>query len=148
MTAIVEPRSIGIDSATSRDELIWGALEGVCYQLRTMVETVEASGLPLRRLRLSGGGSRSDAWSQLRADVLGRPVETLVVSDAAALGAAMVAAVGAGAFSDWESATVSMVSVRRRFEPDAERASAYEDGYARFRRVDARMREVDRDSKQ
>ncbi len=108
---------IGCDSATSTEELVWAALEGICYQLRTMVETVEASGLPLRRLRLSGGGARSDVWAQLRADVLGRAVETLVVSDAAALGAAMAAAVGAGAFSDWESATVSMVRVRQHFEP-------------------------------
>jgi xylulokinase len=137
---------IGIDLATSPRDLVWATLEGISYQLRTMVETVETNGLPLRRLRLSGGGSMSDAWGQLRADVLGREVEAVAVADAAPMGAAMTAAVGSGAIPDWHTAVASMVRVRRRFEPVPERTQAFQHGYARYRRVDALMEEVDRDN--
>jgi xylulokinase len=136
---------VGAAGGTSRDDIMWAAMEGIAFQLRSMVRCMEEAGLALSRVRNSGGGAGSELSVQLRADILGRPVETLKVADTAPLGAAIAAAIGAGTFPDAESAVAAMVHVRNTFEPDTRRERDYGDRYERFLRIDRRLAEDDHD---
>lgn len=136
---------VGANETTSRDDIVRAAMEGIAFQLRSMVSCMEDAGVALPSLRNSGGGSQSASSVQLRADVLGRPVDTLKVTDSAPLGAAIAAAVGAGRFPDVESAVSEMVHVQRTFEPDIHRTATYEQRYERFLRLDRRLAEYDHD---
>jgi xylulokinase len=72
-----------------------------------------------------GGQARSEVWNQIKADVLNRPVLVPSVIEAAVLGAAILAALGIGAYASLEEAIAAMVRVSRRLEPDARNAALY-----------------------
>jgi xylulokinase len=86
----------GLSSEHDRRHLARAVLEGTAFACRDVVERLEALGVATGRVLLSGGGSRSRLWTQLRADVLGRPHELAARDDSAAIAAAMLAAVAAG----------------------------------------------------
>ncbi|WP_239062224.1 FGGY-family carbohydrate kinase [Streptomyces sp. SID13031] len=118
---------LGLSSGTTQADLSRAVLEGVAMSGRHVLEAVEqACGATLSTLTLSGGGARDDLWSQIHADVLGRPVERLLVHDSAALGAALLGAVGNGIFADVETAAAATVRVDRTFTPAAGLDPQYE----------------------
>jgi len=97
-----------------------------------------------------GGSSASDVWNQMFADALGCPVEVTGTPDASALGAAIAAGLGVGVLASPEQAVDAMVRLRRRYEPDAERAAVYDrlytevyrDLYAGLHRAMLRLSEI------
>ncbi|MGW4485812.1 xylulokinase [Amycolatopsis sp. NPDC004368] len=118
---------LGLTSSATRADLSRAVLTGVAFSARHVLEQVEqACGFRLPALTFSGGGARSDLWTQLHADVLGRPIERLRVHDSAALGAALLGAVGAGLQPDVETAAAATVVVERVFEPQADLTRLYE----------------------
>jgi xylulokinase len=75
----------------SRDDLVRAVIEGVTFGLDYALGALRRSGIAPTEVRLVGGGSRSDAWGQLCADIFGMPVSRPVVTESAALGAALQA---------------------------------------------------------
>lgn len=111
-----------------------GLYEGVAFSHRRHFDRLTASRrTPVRVIRLAGGVANSEVWTQIFADVMQCPVETVDVGETGTMGCAMAAAVGAGDYPDFASAAASMVKVRRRVEPVAEHAAAYERKYALYR---------------
>jgi len=126
----------GLQAGQGRPELLRSVLEGVAHSARHVLEQVEvAAGLRVASLRSSGGGSRSDLWCQIKADVLGRPVERLAVVETGVLGAALLAGVGAGLLPDLATAAEAMVHGERTFEPDPRRCERYTELYAVYREL-------------
>ena len=82
--------------------------------------------------RITGGGSRSAWWMQLKADLLGMPVEVTDQSEPGTLGAALLAGVGIGAYASLSEAA-ERVRIALRFEPNAERAARYASRIERHR---------------
>ena len=74
-------------------------LEGCAYALRDIVDRLDALGLGRGEVRIVGGGARDNLWAAIKASVLGRPVRRVLTEEATAVGAAMVAGVGAGFFA-------------------------------------------------
>jgi sugar (pentulose or hexulose) kinase len=112
-------------------------LEGIAYALREGAERTERrTGVRLRELRVSGGGSRSPAAVQLTADVFGLPSSHVHTHETSGLGAAVDAAVGLGWYPDVAAAARGMVRVNRTHEPDAAAHRVYEE---LFRRVYRRL---------
>ena len=91
--------------------------------------------MPIDELRAIGGGARSDLWLQLKADITGIPVVVPRVTEAACWGAALLAALGAGALSDAVQAGEAAVRLDRRFIPHPERAQRYLERYALYREL-------------
>jgi xylulokinase len=87
---------LGLRFETTRGDVVRALLEGITYEQAIAVEAMEAAGVPLRRLRASGGGARSALWLQMKADILGRPVARAGVADAPCFGAARLAGRGIG----------------------------------------------------
>ncbi|MBB5152593.1 xylulokinase [Saccharopolyspora phatthalungensis] len=122
----------GLSSATSTADMSLAVLQGVAMSGRHVLGAVErACGFSLPSLAFSGGGARSDLWTQIHADVLQRPMERLRVHDSAALGAALLGAVGAGVYPDVETAAATAVAVNRVFTPslDADRLTPLYEAY-------------------
>lgn len=109
-------------------------LEGIAFEERLHARAVEsATGERIREFVVMGGGSKSDLFCQILADVLDRSVVRCRAPEASALGAAMLAAVGAGVHADADAAAKAMTATGRAFEPGAARttyARLYEEVYA------------------
>jgi xylulokinase len=105
--------------------LLRALLEGVAFSFRSIQDWVESCGADVIDVRCVGGQARSDVWTQIKADVLNRPVLVPSVVEAAVLGAAILATLGIGAYADLEQAIAAMVRVSRRLEPNARNAELY-----------------------
>ena len=82
---------LGLRLTTTRGEILRALLEGVAFEMRLNLEILQESGCAIRELRAIGGGAKSVFWTQLKADVLGRPITTLNVTEAGCLGVALLA---------------------------------------------------------
>jgi xylulokinase len=82
-------------------------------------------GKPFDILRLSGGGSKSDLWNHIQADIYGRTVERLRVSECTTLGATILGAAGCGVFSSVEEGVSQMVHPFDKIEPDPKNSDIY-----------------------
>jgi xylulokinase len=81
----------GLRMNTTRGEILRALLEGVALEMRLNLEILRESGCEVNELRAIGGGARSQFWTQLKADVINRPIFRLNVEEAGCLGAAMLA---------------------------------------------------------
>lgn len=126
--------TIGLTLAHDRSCMIRSVLEGTAYELRMVVEALQTVlGRPFDTLRLTGGGAKSELWSQIQADIYGKPVEILHNSECTTFGAAILGGVGAGVFSSIEEAVEQLVKTSFSREPDTGRHRLYEELYAIFR---------------
>ena len=132
----------GLKVETTRGDILKGILEGVVFYHKGLVDASAETGIVFRELRAVGGGSRSDAWLQLTADILGRPLIRARVSEAGCLGVALLAAAGTGAFPSLEQGVQSMVTLGERFEPDRARQAIYAERYENYRSLWPLMRDV------
>lgn len=118
---------VGLTLVHTRAHLYRAFLEGVAFALRHNVDAGRAAGYPLDdQLLMVGGGAKSRLWTQIIADVTGFPVLAADSGGEAALGDAMLAALGAGlADRDAIQTWVESAALYRRFEPDPEAAASY-----------------------
>ena len=123
----------GLRIETPRGAILKGILEGTTFYLKACVETLPAAEIPIHEYRATGGGSKSDAWVQLCADILGQPFARPQVTEAGALGAAIMAGVGAGVFASYEAGVAAMVRLERHFEPNAQQQRLYAAWFERYR---------------
>jgi xylulokinase len=121
----------GLSRKTDRWTMLRATIEGICFSQRELIESMRWD-LRGKTVRAVGGAMRSPIWAQMLCDVLGVPLERLGHEQSGVVGAAMMAAVGAGAFADYAEATSRVVKVAGRYEPDAERHAAYQRAYDRY----------------
>jgi xylulokinase len=123
----------GITASHTRGHFVRAVLEGVAFSLRDTLTLFSELGIPVRSIRLGGGGARGALWRQIQADVYGQPVELLEAEEGGAFGAALLAAVGVHAWPTVEAACAATVQVASVIAPT--HAAAMNDAYARFRRL-------------
>ena len=82
---------IGLRFNTSREEILRALLEGVAFEMRLNLSILEKSGIAINELRAIGGGGKSKIWTQLKANVLNKPITTVTVTEAGCFGVAMLA---------------------------------------------------------
>jgi xylulokinase len=126
---------LGLTFATTHGEIAKALLEGLCFELRTNLDLLRRAGVAIEELHAVGGGARSPMWLQLKADICRVPLRVPQVTDAACLGAALLAGVGVGVYPDLRSAVAQTVQFKRRIEPDPESVAAYEARYQLHRQV-------------
>jgi sugar (pentulose or hexulose) kinase len=121
---------IGWGDVHTRAHLYRAILEGLAYALREGAErTVKRTGVPIRELRVSGGGSQSPTAVQLTADIFGLPTSRPHTHETSGLGAAIDAAVGLGLHPTFEAAVASMTRIAETRDPDPVAHAVYEDLY-------------------
>lgn len=106
-------------------DLARALFEGITFDHKFHIDNLRREGCTIRAVRLTGGGAKSDFWSQMFADVLEVPVEVVAATEIGALGCALAAGVGAGIFKDYEEAFARAVKIRATFEPKPENTKKY-----------------------
>jgi xylulokinase len=122
----------GLTLQHTRADLYRAILESLAFNARENISAMRAVGLKPRVIRAIGGGAKSDFRLQMKADVTGLPVEKPAVTEAAILGAAMIAAVGAGEFASLPAASAAWYRCQRTFKPDRARAREYQPAFERY----------------
>jgi xylulokinase len=108
-------------------------MEAIGFAVRRGVELLEAAGLPVVDMRVTGGQARGRVWNQMKADIVGRRLLIPEIEDAELAGAAACASVALGRSENILEASRSYVRIREVVEPDAEVGAAYDEAYARYR---------------
>ncbi|MDR1613405.1 MAG: hypothetical protein LBT97_11595 [Planctomycetota bacterium] len=124
---------VGMTLSTDRHTVALALLEGLTFELRINLDRMRELGMATSRLRNVGGGSRSARWMQLKADILGVPVDAMRDADAACVGAAVLAGVGAGAFGSVAAGAARLARTARTFEPRPEPARRYAGRFEKYK---------------
>lgn len=122
---------LGMSFAHERRHFARAVYEGIAFSLRDVLSALRGQGLDMAEARIIGGGTRSATWRQIVADVLGISILMPRVTDAS-FGAALIGAVGVGAFPDAVTAAGRTVSIVARHEPNAANRGLYEDLYGAY----------------
>ena len=123
--------TIGWTGAHGREHLYRAILEGIAFEQRLLGEGVsQATGRPPGEYTALGGGSRSDLWCQILADVTGVRVLRAATSEATSLGAGILAAAAVGWYSDARRAAEAMTRTTEGFGPNPETAPFYDALYS------------------
>ncbi len=122
---------IGLNATHKRADLYQSVLEGVAYEVEYICQAAQSvAGRSIQRLLAAGGGTRNRAWMQIRADVLGYPVEVLGQSEMTLLGAALLAGLGAGVYPGLAEVSAALPTVIvERYIPDAANHALYNQFY-------------------
>jgi xylulokinase len=145
-TPHLDPRArgafVGLTASHTRADVIRAILEGVAFSLRDTFSIFGEMNVPVRSVRLGGGGARSALWRQIQADVYGHEIEVVAAEEGAAYGAALLAGVGARMWASVDEACASVVRVAKRVRPDAEAVATLNKNYAAYRRVYGATRDI------
>jgi xylulokinase len=132
----------GLSAAHGPGDMVAAVMEGVAFSARLAMEALEAAGgVRAEVIRGGGGGTVSDRWCQIRADVFGRPFIRMEARDAGAVGAMVMAGAGAGVVRDIVTAA-GLVPEERRFLPDAGRVAMEERRFGIWRELYQQVRPV------
>lgn len=134
---------IGLTVRHGQAHMTRAVLEGVGFGLRDSFELIKSAGLAsIEQVRISGGGARSGLWRQILADTFNAELVTVNTTEGAAFGAALLAGVGAGAWSDVDSACSATVKVTGATRPTSHGAAAYDKVYGLYRQLYPAVREI------
>lgn len=134
---------VGITHGTTNDDMTRSVMEGVTYALNDCMNICLELGLEAEMLVASGGGANSKPWLQMQADVFNEPLMLAENKEQAALGAAIVAGVGAGVYKSVPEACAQVVRYQDRIiQPDAKRHDVYMEYYQLFRMAFATQKDV------
>jgi xylulokinase len=139
MTPVWDPDArgafVGLTPAHGAPHLCRAVYEACAYAMRDVAERIAGLGIPLASLRLLGGGARSRAWAQIRADASGLPAALPADVDTAPVGAALCAAVAAGIHADLPTAAAALPGPAEILAPDPGRRAVHDAGHARYREL-------------
>src|ERR1700756_765713 len=121
---------VGLTASHTRGHVIRAILEGVAFSLRDSFTIFEEMRVPVKQIRLGGGGARSPLWRQIQADVYAHDVEIVEAEEGAAYGAAILAGVGAGTWATVDDACAAVVRVRDTITTRPDVASTMNAGYS------------------
>lgn len=126
---------VGMSMDTTREDMTLAVLEGVAFGLRDSLEVARSLGIRVEASRICGGGAKSPLWRKIIAAVMNLKLEIIESEEGPGYGAAILAAVGCGAFSDVQSACEQLVKVVDTVDPDPELVEKYEAKYHRFKKL-------------
>ena len=116
---------IGLSNSTGRNELIRSVIEGATFAMGDAVDLIRDFGIKASEIRLSGGGASSPFWRQLQADIYGSKCVTIKSEEGGALGVALLAATGTGAYSNIRQACKACIDVTKTIKPDPKSRKIY-----------------------
>jgi xylulokinase len=131
---------VGITASHTRAHFIRAVLEGVAFSLRDTFTLFHELGVPVKAIRLGGGGARGPLWRQIQADVYGFPVEVLEAEEGGAFGAALLAGTGVDAWPSVEEACASTIRVASTTDP--RNATRMAEVYLHYRKLYGALKTV------
>jgi len=124
---------IGLTLSHEMTHMARAVMEGVAFGIADCAALMRKAGTTIKNIYVSGGGAASDLWCSIIAGVLEKPVKRLEVDQGPAMGAALLAGVGAGVWPDVKKATAETLKVRDEIKPVMKDRKAYRETYKRYK---------------
>jgi len=125
----------GLTVYHTRAHVFRALMEGIAYEIRKILEVLEELGVKSREIRLLGGGGKTPTWARIKADVTGRKAVLLEFLDAALIGDAILAGVGAGILDGYKDGVQRFVRIRDVIEPNPQYVQIYDKYYRLYERL-------------
>lgn len=132
----------GLDFSKTKGHFIRAAMEGVAFSLRHNLEAAREAGADVKMLRAMGGSANSLLWTQIKSDIVGKPITVPSSDTATTLGAAILAGVGVGMYRDFEEAVSLTVKDKRSHEPLKENQAVYEEAYQKYLKLYENLKDM------
>lgn len=132
----------GLKTSTTRGDILKAIMESATFYFVEPLDALKSLGIDTSEFVATGGGARSDAWLQIKADILGVPFVRPKYTECGVLGAAMLAGAATGVFANVADAARAFVRRDRAFEPDPQRHRIYQDRYAHYQRLYPAMKDL------
>jgi xylulokinase len=120
---------VGMTAMTERGHMTRAVLEGVAFGLYDSLKILEELGVPITQIRVIGGGAKSALWKQILADIFAFQIQEINTNQGGALGAAILAAVGAKRYATVDEGCKAMIKVVSRINPISENVERYKKIY-------------------
>jgi xylulokinase len=133
---------VGLTASHTRAHVVRAIMEGVAFSLRDSFEIFDEMKVPVKTIRLGGGGARSPLWRQIQADIYGQEVATVEAEEGAAYGVAMLAGVGVGVWNSVDAACAAVVRTRDVIHPDKEAKVLLARQYQSYRAIYPALRAI------
>jgi len=141
---------IGLSLATNKKQMIDAVMEGVTFSLNISMKALEKLGLEKKRFAVIGGGSKSEKWNHLKADILNRKVISMIYKEGGALGASILAGYGIGKYKSMEKTSKELAKVEKQYLPNKNNLQQYnrkfdifKDIYPALKNINHRISELD-----
>lgn len=131
---------IGLSLRHGKPHMIRAVLEGATYAMRDALEIVKGMHIPVKEIRLTGGGGKSPLWKQMQANIYGQSVSTLSAEEGPAFGVALLAATGTGAYKSIEEASKATTKVTETTAPDKTAKKEYDKLYPLYQDLYASLK--------
>jgi len=132
---------IGLSLRHSKGHMARSVMEGATFAMRDSLEIIEEMNIPVREVRASGGGARSEFWRSMQADIYGKQVVTINASEGPAYGVALLAAAGTGAYKSVEQACRATISVVTKTRPQAKTRKVYDKAFPVYQQLYRSLRD-------
>ena len=126
---------LGMKTTTSRGEILKSIMESVTFYLAESTKALAEMGVDISEFVATGGGAKSDAWLQIKADIFGVPFVRLAITEGSVLGAAMLAGVSTGVYASPADAASHFVKRGRVFDPEPNRHKIYQEKLQVYREL-------------
>ncbi|MFH1006011.1 MAG: FGGY family carbohydrate kinase [Candidatus Latescibacterota bacterium] len=123
---------LGIRFDTTSGDMLKSIYEGIAFDLKRNYRALEKDGIGVTEIRAVGGGSRSDVWMQMMANILGYEIATLKMDEGSAMGAALLGACAIGSFGSVEEAVESWIGKKATFQPERKALDQFEEKYQTY----------------
>lgn len=123
----------GLKTSTTRGEILKAIMEGATFYFADCVGRLKALGIDTSAFIATGGGAKSDPWLQMKADIMGVPYHRPRHREAGLAGAAILAGIGSGEFTDFAEGVARFASIERSFEPHAARHEFYRERLTNYK---------------
>jgi xylulokinase len=134
---------VGLKNIASRGHMFRAVIEGLNYQFRQIMGSVESVlGERQEKVVAIGGVTQNRLWMQNKADVIGRPVEVPDLDEAVPLGAAILAGIGVGIYKDEQDAFEQVSRPGKIYEPNPENAAKYDELFPLFEKLYPALKEI------
>lgn len=135
----------GVTTEHQKKHFIRAIMEGVGYSLRDSTEIMEELGIDISKIRVTGGGYRSDIWRQIVADITEKKIQYSTVKEGSAFGAALLSGIGSGVYSDFEEAVEVTVTSEEPTVPKEENRKIYRPLHDIYQRLYGQTKELYQD---
>ncbi len=122
----------GVDYRKTKAHFVRSSMEGVALSLEHNLSVARDSGVTVKTLHAMGGAANSRVWTQLKADITGKTIHVPYSDAATTLGAVILAGVGVGIYSSFESAVATTVKVTRTHTPNPEKHEMYKSVFNKY----------------
>ena len=126
---------IGLSLRHGKAHMARSVMEGATYAMRDSLEIIKSMNIPVKEIRLSGGGAQSQFWRQMQADIYGQSVVTINASEGPAYGVALLAAAGTGAYKSVVEACKATISVVTKTANKAGTTKTYNAAYPVYQQL-------------